>query len=121
MSIKKVPLPKVSREWEARTTVIDSCDIRPGRPVAIGPMTDRLNLVVHTLYGPVGDPDTGPGQYPVEMRPEHPGQRLEGRQPAMAGAPEPLAQAWRGLKEGLSPRARGGVSCRPRAEHNSGK
>lgn len=55
-------------------------------------MADRLDLIVHPLHGPIGNPDAGPGQHPVEVGAEHPSELLERLQPTMAGAPEPLAQ-----------------------------
>lgn len=63
-------------------------------------MTDHLDLVVHALQGTVGHPDARPGQYPVEMGPEHPRELLKGLQPAMGCPPEPLAQVSLGPTHG---------------------
>lgn len=73
--------------------MIDVGDVDPRRSEAKGAIADRRARVVQALHGPVGDPETGPGQYHIEVGAEHPGELLEGRQPAAAGAPELLAQA----------------------------
>ena len=78
------PLPKVSRERERGTAVVDVGDVRPGRPVSVRAMTDDLDLVVHPLEGPVADPQLRPDQHAVEMSPEHPRQLLERLQTAVA-------------------------------------
>lgn len=74
--------------------MIDVGDIDPRRSVAKGAIVDRRARVVQALHGAVGNLDAGPGQEDaVEVSPEHPGEVLEGLQPAGADAPELLAKA----------------------------
>lgn len=70
----------------------DVGDIGPGRPEAKGAMADRHARVAQAPHGAVGDPDTCPGHSPVEVGAEQPGRLLQGLRPAVAGAPEPVAQ-----------------------------
>lgn len=86
--LNRVPLPKVSREWEACTAVIDIGYVGPRGSVPKGTTANGFDLVVHPLHRPVGDPGPSPGQHPVEV----PGELLQRLKPAMAGAREPLAQ-----------------------------
>jgi hypothetical protein len=81
-----------SRERESSAAMVDVGDVRPSGPVAKGPMTDLLDLVVHPLQGAVGDADASPGEDPGEVGAKHPSQLLEGGKAAMARSPEPLAQ-----------------------------
>jgi hypothetical protein len=72
--------------------VIDVGNVRPGGLVAEGAMADDFDLVIHSFQGPVRHADPSPGQDAVQMRAQGPHQLLEGREAAVAGAPEPLAQ-----------------------------
>jgi len=90
--INLASFPTVSGQRESRTAVVDVRDIRPGRPEAERPMTDRLHLVVHALQRAIRHPERGPGQDPVAVGADGFRQLLEGLEQAVARPPEPLAQ-----------------------------
>ena len=62
-------------------------------------MADDLDLVVHAFEGAVTHPELDPHQDAFEMSAEHPGQLLDRREAAVAGAPEPPQE--------VAPRPRG--------------
>src|SRR5712691_4371234 len=98
MGLFQAPLHKVSREREARTAVIDVGDVGPRCAVAVGAMTNTLDLVVHAFQGPIADAQPSPGEDALPMEPEGAGDFLERLQPAMGRPPEPLIQV--GLRPG---------------------
>ena len=53
-------------------------------------MTDRFDLVIHTLNGSVGESRFGPGENSVQVRAEHSHEFLERLQPRSHGRVHPL-------------------------------
>jgi hypothetical protein len=64
---KRAPRPKLSRQREARTAVVDVRDVSPRGRIAVGPMADDLDLVVHDFNRPVAHTGLRPDQHAVEM------------------------------------------------------
>src|ERR1017187_1510597 len=63
-----------------------------GAPETEGSMTDRSDLVFHAFQRAVGEPQFGPGQDSVEMRPQHPDELLEWFQLGAHGGGHPFLQ-----------------------------
>ena len=81
--------------------MIDGRDKEFGVSESKRAMTNQFDLVVHSLQGPVGDSEFGPGPESIKVGFDQSGEFDEGFKPGMDPPPKPLFEM--GLSSGLLP------------------